>query len=742
MQLEMEDSVMSRIVVAIVLCLISLTSVAQATGFLEDFNGNSLAGWGFDRSTFTLSATDGTLCIAYHRTAASWEWDNFNLMLPNIDVGSNPQLQLRAKSTVMTQLILKPFYANGTNDWLPQDLPGDDSWHTYTFELARAQGTTMARIYFYLDGGSVTPASGTVWLDDLSIGGQVSVDIDHSELDQVILDAMTLLGNSEEGRNEGQYVPGSKAVLQSVVDSAVAVLDDESSSQLEIDEAISSLHDACQAFEATATVREISTADPRATKETKYLFSNLSALSVDHLLFGHQDTTAYGIGWWDEDVRSDINDACGSFPAVYGWDIGRLELDSPRNLDGVNFDRMRFWIRAAYERGGISTISWHSTNPMTEGGVSDVTEAVSHILPGGERHDDYTRRLDRLARFFKSLRAGTGNSIPIIFRPFHENTGSWFWWGKDHCTPAQYVGLWQFTVEYLRDEKGVHNLLYAYSPDSSPSDSRTEYMRRYPGDRYVDVLGIDDYAVFRGGDSVEGLEWLRMIVQLAYERNKLSAITELGLDLENAHCWTDFLNPIKNDPIAGDISWVLVWRNASTSHFFAPYLGHVSRPDFVQFHDDPYTMFEPDLPDMYALSEFDMFSDGFEAGSIPQPPWSLGGDAQWFVSASEAYSGAYSAQAGFIGDDQETSLILEGDFAKGSISFCRKVSSERGFDHLRFYIDGVLACEWSGEEDWTRVSYPVGSGSHVFMWRYEKDSSISGGDDTAWVDDVVVGVLP
>lgn len=602
---------MFRTVVSIVLCLIPCTSFAQTAGFVEDFSDNSLAGWGFDRSTFTLSATDGTLRIAYHRTAASGEWDNFNLMLPNVVMGFNPQLQLKAKSTVTTQLTLKPIYANGTNDWLPKGLPADNAWHTYTFALAEAHGTAMTRIYFYLDGGSTTPASGTVWLDDLRIGDQVSVDIDRSELEQVILDARALLSNSQEGWNEGQFAPGSKARLQSVVDSAKLVLANKTASQLAIGQAVSSLHDACQAFETTATVHEISVVDPGATKETKYLFSNLAVLSGNHLLFGHQDTTAYGVGWWDEDRRSDINDVCGSFPAVYGWDVGQLELGSHNNLDGVNFERMRFWIRAAYTRGGISTISWHSTNPVSGGGASDVSKAVSHILPGGAHHDEYRARLDRLARFFKSLRAVTGNSIPIIFRPFHENTGSWFWWGKDHCTPTEFISLWQFTVEYLRDKKGVHNLLYAYSPDSSPSDSRTEYMRRYPGDHYVDVLGFDDYAVFRGGDTANGLKWLRMVVELAHEKNKVSAITELGLDLGNEHCWTDFLNAVKSDLIARDVAWMLVWRNASTSHFFAPYPGHVSAPDFVQFQNDPYTMFESDLPDMYALRQLDAFHDDF-----------------------------------------------------------------------------------------------------------------------------------
>jgi len=730
---------MSRTVLSIVLCLIACTSFAQMGGFFEDFSDNSLAGWGFDGSTFTLSATDGALRIAYHRTAASGEWDNFNLMLPSINVGFNSHLQLKAKSTVATQLTLKPIYANGTDDWLPKGLPADNAWHTYTFALAKAHGTAMTHIYFYLDGGSTTPASGTVWLDDLRIGDQVSVDIDRSKLEQVILDATVLLGNSQEGSNEGQFAPGSKALLQSVVDSAKLVLGNKTASQTAIDQAVSSLHDACQTFETTAAVGEISVVDPGATKETKYLFSNLAGLSGDHLLFGHQDTTACGVSWWDEDRRSDIKDVCGSFPAVYGWDVGQLELGGQHNLDGVEFERMRFWIRAAYTRGGISTISWHSTNPVSRGNAWDVSKAVSHILPGGAHHDEYRAGLDHLARFFKSLRAAMGNSIPIIFRPFHENTGSWFWWGKNHCTATEFISLWQFTVEYLRDEKGVHNLLYAYSPDSSPSDGRTEYMRRYPGDDYVDVLGLDDYALFHRGDTAKGLQWLRMIAELANEKNKVSAITELGLDLGNEHCWTDFLNVVKSDLVAREVVWMLVWGNANTSHFFGPYPGQTSAPDFVQFRNDPYMMFESDLPDMYALGQLDVVKpefEDFESGQFSAIGWQHGGDLPWSVTSDQKHAGRYSARAGAIGHSQASTLRITGVCAAGTFSFYFKTSTESG-DNLVFRVDGQQKAAWSGSSNWKKAMLTVIAGTHTFEWSYVKDASASGGQDTVWIDDVV-----
>ena len=136
------------------------------------------------------------------------------------------------------------------------------------------------------------------------------------------------------------------------------------------------------------------------------------------------------------------------------------------------------------------------------------------------------------------------------------------------------------------------------------------------------------------------------------------------------------------------------------------------------------------------------YSDGFETGRVAQPPWQLSGDADWLASVSEVHASGYSAQAGNIGDSQSTSLILEGSFAAGHISFWRRVSCEDRFDFLRFYIDGKLARMWSGNKDWQQVSFPITRGPHTFEWRYTKDSAISDGEDTAWIDDVVPLPVP
>src|SRR3954469_5341173 len=105
--------------------------------------------------------------------------------------------------------------------------------------------------------------------------------------------------------------------------------------------------------------------DKNATKETVSLSRNLKKQINQGFMFGHQDDLAYGVGWKYQDGRSDIKDVTGDYPAVYGWELGRLEIDHDVNIDSVPFVTMKQLIRKGYDRGGVITISWHLNNPLT-----------------------------------------------------------------------------------------------------------------------------------------------------------------------------------------------------------------------------------------------------------------------------------------------------------------------------------------------------------------------------------------
>jgi len=338
--------------------------------------------------------------------------------------------------------------------------------------------------------------------------------------------------------------------------------------------------------------------DPDATVKTRALYRNLQRLAGRGIMFGHQDSLAYGIGWKGASFDSDVYRTCGKFPAVFGWDLGHI--GEANNIDGVPFERIRGWICQVYQRGGVNTISWHARVPGTKQSAWTREKVVPRILPGGELHEAFKARLDLVAGFISDLKGYDGQLIPIIFRPFHEHNGSWFWWGAEYCTPDQYKQLWRFTVEYLRKDKQVHNILTCYSPDCFASAA--EYLERYPGDDLVDILGFDDYQTVKLGAAQEATRrHIETVVEIARSKGKLAAWTETGLErVTQADWWTKvLLASLKTSDWTRQICWVLVWRNGRPDHFFAPYPGHASAEDFMAFEKDELTLFLEDIGGLY-----------------------------------------------------------------------------------------------------------------------------------------------
>ncbi|MDX2304748.1 MAG: glycosyl hydrolase [Microscillaceae bacterium] len=331
-------------------------------------------------------------------------------------------------------------------------------------------------------------------------------------------------------------------------------------------------------------------ADPKASRRTTQLYQNLRKLSAQGIMFGHQDDLAYGIGWKYNPGGSDVKYTTGEYPAVFGWDLGHLELDSPLNIDSVPFAQIRKYIRDTYQIGLVNTISWHLHNPVTGESSWSKLNSFQAFLQGGEKHAQFLSWLDKLANFLNSLKSG-GGKIPVILRLYHEHNGSWFWWGRDHSSPDEYKQLWRITVDYLQF-KGVHHVLYAYSPDKFSSE--LEYLDRYPGDNYVDILGFDAYHRNAPSSNLqfihEARQMAQTVAQLAEKKQKLAAWTETGLEtIPVANWWTEVLLPIVKDI---KLSYVLVWRNGRTDHFYAPYPGQQSALDFKKFYQTDSVFFE------------------------------------------------------------------------------------------------------------------------------------------------------
>lgn len=359
---------------------------------------------------------------------------------------------------------------------------------------------------------------------------------------------------------------------------------------------------------------ELTLADAQATAATKALYRNLWAIADKGFMFGHQDDLMYGRYWYGQEGKSDTKAVCGDYPAVMGIDLSTLIDDRYADNPSENELRLRC-IRQAYDLGMVVIVCLHLDNPLTvaqhredkdysdkKGGAWDnsSSKVVAGILDSGsEVHRTFYSWLDRLADIAKNLKGSDGEQIPIILRPFHEHTQSWSWWGTSCCTESEFVRLWQGMVSYLSDTKGVHNLIYAISPQMDSQKTDEDFLFRWPGDEWVDFIGMDCY---QGINNAVFTANLKAISRVSIAKKKPCGVTETGVEsFTKKTYWTENIYA----PMCGRrVSLLVTWRNKfvsseSDKHFFSVYPGHPSEDDFRKMYRAEETIFCSDLPDMY-----------------------------------------------------------------------------------------------------------------------------------------------
>ena len=301
------------------------------------------------------------------------------------------------------------------------------------------------------------------------------------------------------------------------------------------------------------------------------LLNRLQEIQKRGIMFGHQDDPFYGLGWNDRAVaggHSDILATCADYPAVMGFELGGIEVGDEKSLDSVPFTRIREELLAHVGRGGIATVSWHPRNPLTGGTAWDNknTDVVQSILPGGSQHQKFIVWMKRLSAFLQSLKDEQGNAVPFIFRPWHENSGAWFWWGKTICTTEQYKALWCTLQDHLLAD-GLTNIVWSWSPNYGLKDDDFD---TYPGHERVDIIGLDAYQQPNGEEAFISTlnKDLSRVCELAKEGKRLVALTECGYqNVPDSTWWTRVLKPqIEKYPLC----YFLVWRNADHRQYFAP----------------------------------------------------------------------------------------------------------------------------------------------------------------------------
>ena len=351
-----------------------------------------------------------------------------------------------------------------------------------------------------------------------------------------------------------------------------------------------------------------------STEETAALFYNLKLLSESRFIVGQQD--AFSSFYQDNTGDSDIKKITGSDPGLLGSDFTFITDDLNDGTSSNWFFQQETQIRndvlKAFDMGLVNVFCWHMREPFVGEHfyADEMTQfqkenALKSILPGGDNHDYYKQKLEKIASFTQSLVGGNGALAPIVFRPFHEFDGHWFWWGASYSTEDEFIKLWQFTVSYLKDTLNVTNMLFAFSPDNLFS-SESEYLARYPGDDYVDIMGMDNYGDFKDqGETgvVRANQKLKIVSDLAGQRVKIASLTETGyfVTLGNNNPIPNFFSnnlfrAITNNEVK--IGFTMFWYNRQDT-YCTPLPGHQDADDFMTFISKPEVMLANDLPELY-----------------------------------------------------------------------------------------------------------------------------------------------
>ncbi len=182
-----------------------------------------------------------------------------------------------------------------------------------------------------------------------------------------------------------------------------------------------------------------------------------------------------------EEIDS-IHDESGQWVGMLGADYyGNFQdsIPSPR----CAYKLTNKVIKSYYSKNGLVNLSLHFINPQNGGSAwFKEIDFDSVLIKDSRVHKNFVRELDSVAVGVKDL---CDAGVMVMFRPFHEMSGGWFWWGEQE----RFVELWTFTYDYIVTKKGLDNLLWCWSP----SCQHTDLDKYYPGDEYVDVVGLDAY---------------------------------------------------------------------------------------------------------------------------------------------------------------------------------------------------------------------------------------------------------
>lgn len=219
-----------------------------------------------------------------------------------------------------------------------------------------------------------------------------------------------------------------------------------------------------------------------ADDNTKRLMSYLCDNYGENFISGQYCNT--GIN--GAEIKCIMSENGGKIPAILGLDF--IDMSASRVENGTKSNVTQFAINFDSE-GGIVTFCWHWNAPSKyitgawyKGFYSDNTDINLKKIMDGEDTEGYDLLMQDVDTIAKELQKLEDAGVPVIWRPLHEASGGWFWWGNSG--PEAYKKLWKLLYDKLTNEYGLNNLIWLWNGQSA---------EWYPGDEYVDIIGEDVY---------------------------------------------------------------------------------------------------------------------------------------------------------------------------------------------------------------------------------------------------------
>ena len=232
--------------------------------------------------------------------------------------------------------------------------------------------------------------------------------------------------------------------------------------------------------------------ESQKTKEAQNVLDYIANANGNYVLSGQEEST------WVQPLLTEyemeyIKETTGKYPAIRGLDYINDDFD------GVNERAIDWW-----NRGGIVSICWH-TGKNYSGGYNDCKDDVVEdwdalLTEGTAEYNAMIEGIDKAAKALKELK---DLNIPVIWRPYHEAFGDWFWWGKgeDNTSRAEhYVKLWRIMYTRYTDYWELNNIIWIegyshmdYEWQEKASKRGVNADKWYVGSKYCDMIGADTY---------------------------------------------------------------------------------------------------------------------------------------------------------------------------------------------------------------------------------------------------------